>query len=58
MSLSTLPRCIETADDLWALPEKTEQPITIQQAVDEYLADAEARDSRSHALFRHRSAQR
>lgn len=35
---------IETADDPKAAPEKKEQSVTIRQAVDEYLADARARD--------------
>jgi integrase/recombinase XerD len=35
---------IETADDPKAAPAKKEQPVTIQLAVDEYLADARARD--------------
>jgi hypothetical protein len=35
---------IESADDPKALPAKKEEPITIQQAVDEYLEDAKARD--------------
>jgi integrase/recombinase XerD len=35
---------IESADDPKAPPAKKEEAITIQQAVDEYLADAKARD--------------
>lgn len=35
---------IEAADDPKAAPTKKEQPVTIQQAVNEYLADAKARD--------------
>jgi integrase len=35
---------IESADDPKAVPAKKEDPVTIQQAVDEYLADAKARD--------------
>ena len=35
---------IESADDPKAAPEKKEEPVTIKQAVDEYLADARARN--------------
>lgn len=35
---------IESADDPKAVPAKKEDPVTIQKAVDEYLADAKARD--------------
>ena len=35
---------IESADDPKAAPAKKEEPVTIKQAVDEYLADARARN--------------
>jgi hypothetical protein len=43
---------IEPADDPQAPPEKTEQPVTIQQAVDEYLADAKPRDLSEATLYK------
>lgn len=35
---------IESADDPKAAPEKKEEPVTLEKAVKEYLADAKARD--------------
>ena len=35
---------IESADDPKASPAKKEEPVTIKQAVDQYLADARARN--------------
>lgn len=35
---------IESADDPMDAPAKKEEPVTLQKAVDEYLADAKARD--------------
>lgn len=43
---------IESADDPRSRPEKKEQPITIEQAVDEYLADAKARDLADSTLYK------
>lgn len=43
---------IESADDPKAVPEKKEQPVAIQQAVDEYLADAKARDLAEATLYK------
>jgi integrase/recombinase XerD len=43
---------IEPADDPQAPPEKTEQPVTIQQAVDEYLADGKPRDLSEATLYK------
>ena len=40
----TLARTIEASDDPAATPERKEQPVTIVQAVTEYLADAKARE--------------
>lgn len=43
---------IESADDPRSRPEKKEQPITIEQAVDEHLADAKARDLADSTLYK------
>jgi integrase len=41
---------VESADDPKAVPAKKEEPVTIQKAVDEYLADAKARDLAASTL--------
>ena len=43
---------IESADDPKANPQKKEQAVTVQQAVDEYLADAKARDLSEATLYK------
>ena len=40
----SLAQQLEVADDPKAAPKKPEQPTTIEQAVNEYLADAKARE--------------
>ncbi|MGH9616744.1 MAG: hypothetical protein ACRD28_08370, partial [Acidobacteriaceae bacterium] len=47
-----LAQQIECADDPKAVPAKPEQPTTIQQAVEEYLADAKARDLAEATLYK------
>lgn len=43
---------IESADDPKTPPKKPEQPTTIEQAVDEYLADAKARELAEATLYK------
>lgn len=47
-----LAQKIEAAEDPTAKPEKPEQPVTIQQAVEEYLADAKARELGEATLYK------
>jgi hypothetical protein len=47
-----LAQKIESAEDSKPLSEKREQPISIEQAVDEYLADAKARDLAESTLYK------
>lgn len=47
-----LAQKIETADDPAADPAKKEEPVTIQRAVDEYLADAKARELSEATLYK------
>jgi integrase/recombinase XerD len=47
-----LAQKLESAEDSKPLPEKREQPISIEQAVDEYLADAKARDLAESTLYK------
>jgi integrase/recombinase XerD len=48
----TLARTIEASDDPAATPERKEQPVTIVQAVTEYLADAKARELSDATLYK------
>ena len=45
-------RTIEASDDPAATPERKEQPVTIVQAVTEYLADAKARELSDATLYK------
>jgi integrase/recombinase XerD len=47
-----LAQHIESADDLKTAPQRKEQAVTVQQAVDEYLADAKARDLSEATLYK------
>ncbi len=47
----TKARDIETAEDPVPPPPK-EEPITVEQAVEEYLADARARELRESTLYK------
>jgi integrase/recombinase XerD len=48
----TLARTIEASGDPTATPERKEQPVTIVQAVTEYLADAKARALSDATLYK------
>lgn len=47
-----LAQHIESAEDPKAAPQSKEQAVTVQQAVDEYLADAKARDLSEATLYK------
>jgi integrase/recombinase XerD len=47
-----LAQQLESASDPKPFSEKSKQPITVQQAVDEYLADAKARDLAESTLYK------
>src|ERR1700682_4049788 len=48
----TLARTIEASEDPDAATERKEQPVTIIQAVTEYLADAKARELSDATLYK------
>ena|ERR1035441_4528918 len=47
-----LARVIESAEDPAATPERKEEPVTILQAVTEYLADAKARELSDATIYK------